>query len=205
MVLSFIIFLTYWFNRKSNNASKSNNVEKIEKGILYLKGSIFALEHFDSPHFIDYQDAFDVMEVNYFRLKQRFAHEPEKAVEIARDWYRYVQALYDLKSARILLDVDWDDGAWDRADQRTKEPTIAKDEIEKKFNALLGNDFQKVPPDYFKREEMMKKPNEKTKKSLGIANEWKYYYRDNPDFYSSNFHKMEELRRKDKEEKNKKK
>jgi len=68
---------------------KQDSVEDIEKNVRFRKEKmIFSLAHFDSPHFIDVQDAFDAMEINYLRLKQRFVHTSKKVLEIAKDWYQ---------------------------------------------------------------------------------------------------------------------
>lgn len=174
-----------------------NRIERIEKGVSILKERVFELEHFDSPQFIDCQDAFDVTEVNYLRLKQRFIHTPEKVLEIAKDWHKYVEALGDLKFARAMLDVDMDDNAFDTLEKRIKEPSIITEEVEKKFKSLLGEDWQKTPPDYFERRETMKEPDKETKARLGLENEWKYYYQD-----SANLYKLEEKRRKQKKTRN---
>ncbi|MBI2334257.1 hypothetical protein HYU96_00455 [Candidatus Daviesbacteria bacterium] len=193
--------VAYWiYSRNSGKGIlvQPSNVEGIEGSVQFLKNSIFELVHFDSPHFIDTQNAFDAMEINYFRLKQRFIHNPEKVLEIARDWQRYVEALGDLKFARVMLDVDWSDDAYDKTGERMKEPSIIKKEIEKKLKLLLGKDWQEIPPDYFKREETMKKPDEKTKAKLGL-DEWKFYY-----WGEKNLIRLDEIRQKEKEEKEKK-
>jgi len=159
-VLIIVIVIIYFVYGKK---SKKITVEVIETQIPHLKERIFSLERFDSPHFLDVQNAFDAMEVNYLRLKQRNIHLPEKVLEIAEDWKRYVESLGDLKYARVMLDVDLNEGAWDRAEENMKEPSIVKIEIEKKFKSLLGEDWQKIPPDYFKRIENMKKSDKKNK------------------------------------------
>lgn len=186
-----IIFLIY-------RSRKKISVENIEKAVSSLKTNIFAFEHFDTPHFIDVQDAYDAMEVNYFRLKQRFSHNPEKVLEIASDWLRYVTSLYALKRARIMLDVDMSDNAVDNLIEDSKEPSIIKDEVEKKFKTFLEKDWQDIPPDYFQRMKTMKKPSKKILAHYGFT-EWKYYYQN-----SSNLIRLEEKRSKDKEEKEKK-
>src|SRR3989338_10579579 len=189
IIIAVVAFLI-WKSKKKFERPAS--VEDIEKSVQFLKERIFELEHLDSPHFIDYQDAFDAMEVNYLRLKQRFSHTPEKVLEIAKDWWRYVEALGDLKHARVILDVDMEDNAWDRAGESMKEPSIIREEVEKKFKFLLGEDWQEIPPDYFKRMDTMGK-SESAKKGLG--DDWKYYYRD-----SANFFNLEEKRQKEKKE-----
>ena len=188
VVIALVLFFIY---RSKNKVGVST--EGIEGAVGVLKESIFNLEHFDSPHFVDVQDAFDAMEVNYFRLKERFASIPEKAIEVARDWYRYVEALRDLKYARVMLDVDWSDNASENAKENFREPSIIKEEIEKKFKSLLKKDFQNIPPDYFQRIKNMKKFEKKAKKIYGEFDEWKYYYND-----SGNFFRLEEKRRKEK-------
>jgi len=187
IVIVTIVFFIY--------RSKKVNIGDIEKSVHFLKESIFSLEHFDSPHFIDVQDAFNAMEINYLRLKQRYSHTPEKVLEIAKDWYKYVDALRELKYARVMLDVDWNDGAFDRAEERIKEPSIIKQEVENKFKSLLDEDWQDIPPDYSKRMETMKKPDKKTVEYYGLKNEWKYYYG-----LSVNLIKLEEKRQKEKKE-----
>lgn len=192
IIAAIIVFYIYKSRKSGNNIS----VENIEASVSSQKKELFSLVHFDSPHFIDVQDAFDAMEINYLRLKQRLSHTPEKQLEIAKDWYRYVEALGNLKHARIMLDVDWDDGAWDRADENMKEPSIVKDEVEKKFKSLLDKDWQNIPLDYFKRMETMKKPDKKTEDHYEIGGSWKYYYQN-----SANLIRIEEKRMKEKEDK----
>ncbi|OGD95503.1 hypothetical protein A3F57_03145 [Candidatus Roizmanbacteria bacterium RIFCSPHIGHO2_12_FULL_36_11] len=176
-VLIIGIIILYWIytnSRKNGVSQQPDSIEGIEGNVVFLKSRIFGLEHFDSPHFLDYQNASDVMEVNYFRLKQRFIHTPEKVLEIARDWKRYVEALGDLKYARLMLDVDWSDDIYDKTGERMKEPTIAKEEIEKKFKDLLGKDWQEIPPDYFKRIDTAKLKGKK--KDEETPDYWKTFY-----------------------------
>jgi hypothetical protein len=189
-----VIAYCFYFKLKQKDGSSSEikrerSVLDFENNIFELKEKIFALEHFDSPHFVDYQDAFEAMQINYYRLKQRYSSDEKRVQEIARDWFRYVEALLNLKRARIMLDVDMSDDAIDNMQERTKEPSIIKDEVEKKFRALLKKDWQIVPPDYFKRMETKKKPDDKTRKNYGIGDLWKYYYPD-----SINRLRMEEKR-----------
>lgn len=197
IVVAVIAYLIYKSSSKNKVLGYPENIEFIEEKTAYLKGRIFELAHFDSPHFIDCQDAYDMMEINYMRLKQRYSTNPDKILEIAKDWYGYVVALGDLKHARVMLDVDMEDGAFDRLEESLKEPSVIKDEVEKKYKSLLGDDFQAIPPDYFKRMETMGEPDKKTKDSYGIGDVWKYYYQN-----SSNLFKLVEQRaKKEKEEK----
>lgn len=174
IIAAIIIGIVVIFRYKKGILAKIETIEDVERRVPYFKDEIFALEHFDSPHFIDLQDSFDAMEINYFRLKQRLFHDQKKVLEVAKDWLNYVDSLSRIKHGRMILDVDWSENAWDKAEQRLKEPSIIKDEIEKKFKELLKQDWQSIPPDFFKREETMKKPILK-KGELFV--DWKYYYK----------------------------
>lgn len=197
IIIVLVVLFIFWEKKKNRSINETpETVDSIEDKITFLKERIFSLEHFDSPHFIDYQNCFDTMEVNYLKIKQRFYHTTEKVLEISKDWHKYVEALYDLKHVRIMLDVDWSDNAWDTARDNSKEPEIIKEEIEKKFKTLLSKDFEKIPPNYFERMEKMEKPNEEDIKQFGNHDEWKYYYRD-----SNNLYKLEEKREKKNKEK----
>jgi hypothetical protein len=198
-----IAIVAYFIYRSKKTNTVKNTIKEladtpddIEENVSFTKGRIFNLEHFDSPHFIDVQDAFDTMEINYLRLKQRFFHNKEKVLEIAKDWERYANCLQELKYSRIMYDLDWSDDSGDNFTESSKQPAIAKEEIEKKFKALLDKDWQEIPPDYFKRRETMKKPeNKKDSAVYELGEDWKWYYRD-----SANLYKLEEKRRKEKEQ-----
>lgn len=185
IIVAIVIFFIWKLKKKNAHPA---SVEDIEKSVQFLRETIFELAHLDSPHFIDYQDAFDTMEINYLRLKQRFSHTPEKVLEIAKDWWKYVEALGDLKHAIVMLDVAMSDSAWENVEERIKEPSIIREEIEKKFKSLLSKDWQEIPPNYFKRMKTMGK-SESAKNGLG--DDWKFYYRD-----SANLFKLQEKRQK---------
>lgn len=78
--------------------------------------------------------AFDTMENNYFRLKERFSNDKKRLREIAKNWHKYVLTLWDISFALVLEDENFA--------ETTKESQIIKDEIEKKFKVLLGNEWQ---------------------------------------------------------------
>lgn len=191
VVICVVIYWLYTLLKNKGIGQQPRKIEDIEDSVYKIKVRIFELEPlFDSPHFIDYQNAYEAMEVNYLRLKQRFTHTPEKALEIALDWESYVQALSDLRFARVMLDVDLSDTAWENAGERMKEPSIIVEEVEKKFKGLLGKDWLEKPPDYFKRMEAKKKPGEKDTIDLK-PDSWKQYY-----LMDKNFEAMEKMRAK---------
>ncbi len=205
IVIAVILFL-YWNNSKSKQKTKpqiedveidpieeaGDSLEHLEYIANNYKTRLQELAHLDSPRIIDLQDKFVVMEANYFRVKQRYLSDAAKKLELARDWARYVEALNDLKVARVILDVDMSEDAVDTMWESSKEPSIIVDEVEKKFKELLGKDFQKLLPDY---DERRKKAGTENKFNMSIDEDWPLYH-DSP-----SYHKMVELRAKEKKEK----
>jgi hypothetical protein len=177
--IAVFLFILFRSRRKGTSAEEvAPSVVEFEECAERKKASVFSLEHFDSPRFVDLQNASDAMETNYLRLKQRLYHDKDKALELAEDWLRYVSALDGLKHARRWLDLDDSDGARDTYDEQTKEPKITKEEVEMKFESLLGADWQDLPPDYDERMRTMEKPDEEGKQGLGYYHRWKHYYQD---------------------------
>jgi len=184
-----IAFIFYYFWIKSKRKQKPvNTVEHFEEIAQRFKESLFEFPHFNCPNIVDLQDRYDAMEINYLRLKQRYLSQEENALEIAKDWARYVEALKDLKFANEMLDVDLSDTAYDTYEERTKEPRIIFQEVEKKIKSLLKKDFQELPLTY----------NERLKKGgkefdIPSDEEERIMYSD-----SKNYRKMIEFRLKEK-------
>ena len=189
----FIIALVayYFWSKSRQEVQQGNTVEHFEERAWRFKKNLMEFAHFDSPRIIDLQDRHDIMEANYLRLKQRYLSQEEKRLEIARDWTKYVEALNDLKHARIILDVDMSDNAFDNLIESSKEPHIITEEVEKKFKSLLGKDFHKLLPDY---DERKKKAGKEDEMFMGLKEDWKLY-QDSP-----NYHRMIEYREKEKKE-----
>ena len=104
------------------------SIEDIEKKVNYAK------KHASFMNNIYWEYAFETMESNYFRLKERLSNNKKKSREIAKDWHKYVLTLWDI-SFELLLENE-------NFEKDTKEPQIIKDEIEKKFKELLGKDWK---------------------------------------------------------------
>ena len=104
---------------------------------------------FSAPHFTDLEEAFDVMETNYFRLKQRSSHNHENLNKTQVDWYKYTESLKLIKYGRIVLDLDKSTGKtenlFDNFNKMSKEAFVVKDEIEKEFKSLLLDDYREIP------------------------------------------------------------
>jgi DNA-directed RNA polymerase subunit N (RpoN/RPB10) len=80
------------------------------------------------------------MEKDAIKLRERYKHNPDKQKDIARDWMNYAKAVQELKSASELLDVDWEDGAYDRFDENTKESYAVVYEVGKRVLDELGKE-----------------------------------------------------------------
>lgn len=91
-----------------------------------------------NSNFEKLRKALRITEHHYYRLKERYTHEPETRVGIAEDWLHYTAALSEIKEAldfKIVSSSDDPDGEYYSS---IKEPIAIKEEIEKKFNNLLG-------------------------------------------------------------------
>lgn len=190
IVIAIIIY--YFWSKSKQGQQQANTVEYFEQVADNYKNNLLEFAHFDSPRIIDLQDRHGVMEANYLRLKQRNLSNEEKKLEIARDWASYVEALYHLKSARVILDVDMSDEAFENFAENSKEPSIISDEVEKKFKSLLGKDFYKLPLDFDERKKKAGKADTYFSK---LEEDW-LLYQDSP-----NYHRMVEYRAKKKKEK----
>ncbi|MCA9368864.1 hypothetical protein KC721_01065 [Candidatus Woesebacteria bacterium] len=177
IVIAVVIF--YYWSKSNQSNIQTNSSEYFEEIASRYKEYLFELAHFDSPRIIDLQDKHLVMEINYLRLKQRISHNEEKKIEIARDWASYVQSLNELKSARVLLDVDMSESAYENFEEASKEPYIITEEVEKKFKSLLGKDFQKLLPNYDERQKKAKKSG-KSKSPFFL--DWKIFYSNSPSY-----------------------
>lgn len=80
------------------------------------------------------------MEHDAILLRERYKHDPKKQLEIARDWMDYSDAVAETKFAREMLDVDMEDNAYDRFDERTRVPFLTLKEITKRIMNELGED-----------------------------------------------------------------
>lgn len=182
----------YFWSKSKQEQRQDNTVGRCEEVVYHYKQSLMEFAHFDSPRIIDLQDKYDVMEANYLRLKQRYLSNEEKKLEVARDWARYVESLDELRHARVMLDVDWSDKAYENFADRAKEPGIITEEVENKFKSLLGKDFYKLPLDY---DERRKKAGKEDELLPSLKEDWKLYH-DSP-----NYLRMVEYREKEKKEK----
>ena len=109
------------------------NVERVME-----KSSFSGLEEMDS--FKNEREMVRAMETDALRLRERHKHNPEKQKQLAQDWMDYANAVAEVKSAREMLDVDMEDGAYERFDESTMESYAVIQEVTKRMENELGRD-----------------------------------------------------------------
>jgi len=71
VIIAIIVYFVYRVKKQSGSLesleektilNSETTVEEVEERVQFQKERIFELEHFDSPQFIDVQDAFDAMD-----------------------------------------------------------------------------------------------------------------------------------------------
>ena len=92
---------------------------------------------------------FDTTGNDYVRLKERFKHDEKKLLELATDWADYSIAIFSMLRASNHKMRELDNGRgieyWNQLEknfsEEVKEPLIIREEIEKRFQELLGFKF----------------------------------------------------------------
>jgi len=136
-----IIFLIAWYLLysigKYFEARKPENIiEKEEKVARFIRENLMR-----NPLGLNNERelyVLRVMEDKYIHLKEKFKHDPKMGIRIAKDWTDYVSAISEIFTASEMLDVDSGEGVFERHDERVREPHIRREEIEKRYNELLG-------------------------------------------------------------------
>jgi hypothetical protein len=72
------------------------------------------------------------MEDMYYKLKERFKHNPTKQYQVAEDWFDYLNSKRQVQLSFDLLDAA---GDYDHYEDSTKEDRMRVEEIEKRFSA----------------------------------------------------------------------
>lgn len=145
LIIVGVVVYFIWF-RKKNSVSddEPSTVEEMWNSAEYSmkrvieKSPLSGLEEIGS--FDDEREMVKAMENDAIRLRERYKHDPVKQKQIARDWMDYAKAVQEVKSAREMLDVDWEDGAYDRHDESTKEAYAVIREVGKRVEDELGKE-----------------------------------------------------------------
>lgn len=100
---------------------------------------------FEHSGFEDLQQTFQAMEVNYQKLSQSQAQNPNALVQLKADWAEYAHALARIKAGLIYVAEDVNDqfeGNFQKLAQESLDKAL---EIENKFKNQLGDSFEPVP------------------------------------------------------------
>jgi hypothetical protein len=146
VIIAVIGLYIYLQSRKRNSISgdEPSTVEEMWRQAEYSmkrvmeKSPLTGLEEIGS--FKDERDMVGAMEKDAIRLRERYKHDPIKQKEIARDWMDFAKAVQEIKSAGELLDVDWEDGAYDRFDGNVKESYAVVHEVTRRVENELGKE-----------------------------------------------------------------
>jgi hypothetical protein len=143
-----VVVIGYFYYKSKNENSITNEepstTEEMWKQADYSKVKVMeksplsSLE--DIGFFKEERDMINAMENDVIRLRERYKHEPIKQKQIAQDWMDYANAIQEIKSAREMLDVDFEDGAYDRFDESVKESHAVVQEVTKRIEDELGKD-----------------------------------------------------------------
>ncbi len=144
IVIGVIIYFFWARKRNSTFSDEPSTVEEMWRQAEYSmtrvmeKSPISGLEEING--FKDDREMVKAMETDAIRLRERYKHNSDKQKQIARDWMDYAKAVQEIKSAREMLDVDWEDGAYDRFDESTKESYAVIHEVVKRVEDELGKE-----------------------------------------------------------------
>lgn len=147
IIIAICVVVWFYFKSKKGSVNDDGEPTTVEgmwqsaewsMGRVMEKSPLSGLEEIDS--FKDEREMVKAMETDAVRLRERYKHNPEKQKQIARDWMDYANAVREVKSAREMLDVDWEDGAYDRFDESTKESYAVIHEVAKRAEDELGKD-----------------------------------------------------------------
>ena len=140
-----VIVYFIWFKKKNSVSSdwpstveEMWNSAKYSMGRVIEKSPISGLEEIGS--FNNEREMVKAMENDAIKLRERYKHDPVKQVQIARDWMDYANAVQEVKTATEMLDVDWEDGAYDRFNESTKEAYAVIREVGKRVEDELGKE-----------------------------------------------------------------
>lgn len=143
-VITVIGIGVYFYFRKRTRASisdcESNTVEEMWEQASRNMDSVLRESVNLEGWLQDERDMVRAMERDVIRLRERYKHNSEKQKEITRDWMDYSNAVAEIKFAREMLDIDLEDGAFDRYDERTKESNLIVQEIAKRIEGELGEE-----------------------------------------------------------------
>jgi cell division septum initiation protein DivIVA len=146
IIVAVIIAVIYFYSRfKKGNPNLTMENESLTAEEMWKRAETNMEKVLSkSPNLEDYlkdeREMVKAMEIDMARLRERFKHDSQRQIEIARDWMDYSGSVDRIKSSREWLDVDMSDNAYDSHFERTKKAHIAIQEISKRVEDILGKD-----------------------------------------------------------------
>ncbi|MBI3573446.1 hypothetical protein HY090_00155 [Candidatus Kaiserbacteria bacterium] len=118
----------------------STSFSKIQEAEENAKRAIDAIKNLSSVPVDSEMRHLIVTQENFKRLRERFKHDKEKLDQIAQDWIDYCTVFEDEVSAREMISG----GVGSDEDfEKINATAIPVQEIEKRFENLLGADYKK--------------------------------------------------------------
>ena len=143
LIVIFIVVGYLYFRSKRKDEGDFDDPKTL-KGIWELaefhKQRVLEKSPLIEEYLKDERDLVLAMEKDAIRLRERYKHQPEKQKQFAQDWLDYARAISEIKTAREILDVDWEDGSYNRFDEDTKESFLVAQEVSKRIEQELGKD-----------------------------------------------------------------
>lgn len=104
------------------------------------KRKVLEYNHLIDDYLYDERQLVNAMELDSIRLRERFKHDPHRALQVATDWRDFADAVDVLTDERELLDVASGDNAFETFCDATKESSIAIEEIGQRVIGMLGDE-----------------------------------------------------------------
>jgi hypothetical protein len=143
VVAGAIVYLAFVIKKRNKNTAHNSNragsIEELEQRAEYYKKSVFEENHLGLDFKTEHSKLV-AMEKDFLRLRERFKHDAVKIKMISEDWFDYCYAMWEIKHAQEMLDVDLSDNAYENFEDSSKEFFIKVQEIEKRFEEMLEND-----------------------------------------------------------------
>jgi hypothetical protein len=117
-----------------SDQEKQPSMPKEVEGGAYSYGSIIMDEVLEEKIIEGLKESLRMTETMYKNLSEQFKDDRDRRIELANDWLNYLEALDNIKQARIDYRMNASDGESARIE---KESARIKLEIEDKFKNLL--------------------------------------------------------------------
>lgn len=140
LIVIILIALYIFYLKVKNTKSDIESAEQIWESANYYKERVFEKSPTIEDYLNDEREMLKVMEIDMMKLRERFKHDPLKQSEYIKDWLDFAKSVKEIKFAREMLDVDWEDNAFDTFEDRAKNAYSVIHEVAKRVMAELGEE-----------------------------------------------------------------